>query len=189
MSLLALFALIALMLASVGIYGVMHYSVTQRVQEIGVRMALGARPVDVLQMIVRRGVLLGVSGLVVGLSGALCSRAEAHVLRLSMIYALLDKSNIIREKHLRAALEVWRYCEASVTYIFGNALGDFVADAIDRAMHDHGEMTRAEISRLFSHNKSAPEIERALALLEQAGRIRRKSMPKGKGRPIEIWEK
>jgi putative ABC transport system permease protein len=71
MSLLALFALIALMLASVGIYGVMHYSVTQRVQEIGVRMALGARPVDVLQMIVRRGVLLGVSGLVVGLSGAL----------------------------------------------------------------------------------------------------------------------
>jgi hypothetical protein len=124
-----------------------------------------------------------------GLSGALCSRAEAHVLRLSMIYALLDKSNIIREKHLRAALEVWRYCEASVTYIFGNALGDFVADAIDRAMHDHGEMTRAEISRLFSHNKSAPEIERALALLEQAGRIRRKSMPKGKGRPIETWEK
>ena len=70
MSLLALFALIALTLASVGIYGLMHYSVAQRAQEIGVRMALGARPVDVLQMVVRRGVLLGASGLVVGLSGA-----------------------------------------------------------------------------------------------------------------------
>lgn len=124
-----------------------------------------------------------------GLSGALCSRGPAHVLRLSMIYALLDCSKTIRQVHLRAALEVWRYCEESVIHIFGNALGDFVADAIERAMRERREMTRTEIWELFSRNRSSDEIDRALALLEATGRIRRKpTTHKGKGRPGEMWE-
>lgn len=72
-ALLSLFAVIALVLASIGTYGVIAYSVTQRTREIGVRIALGARPAQVLGMILRQGAGLSVLGILIGVAGALAA--------------------------------------------------------------------------------------------------------------------
>jgi hypothetical protein len=121
-----------------------------------------------------------------GLWGAITSRAEAHVLRLAMIYAVLDKSAEIADTHVLSALAVWRFCDRSAAYLFGGSVGDRDADAILAALRAKPEgMTRTEISvAVFNKNRPSGDIARALGLLLRYGLARPE--PAGNGQP-ERW--
>ncbi len=122
-----------------------------------------------------------------GLFGAVTSRAEAQVMRLACLYALLDRSSIVQAEHLQAALALWRYCEASARYIFGSRVGDSVADEILKALHSHPEgITRTDIRDLFGRNRKSNEIERALTLLAERSLARMTPEQTG-GRTAERW--
>jgi hypothetical protein len=123
-----------------------------------------------------------------GLVGAIIARAEAQVIRLSLIFALLDMTDMITPRHLEAAMAVWAYCEDSALRTFGDSLGDPVADDILRALRQsaHSGMTRTEISNLFGRHRTTDQIGAALQLLSTKGRIRSESK-RTNGRPSEVW--
>jgi hypothetical protein len=122
-----------------------------------------------------------------GLLGATTSRAEAQVLRLSILYALLDCSSIIHRKHLCAAFAVWRYCRDSARYIFGDSFADPVADNIMRSLRKNPNgLTRTEIRELFQRNRSEPEINNGLRVLVEHGLVRFEREATG-GQPAERW--
>jgi hypothetical protein len=123
-----------------------------------------------------------------GLLGAATSRAEAQVLRLSAIYAVLDCSATVRVEHLRAALAVWDYCFASARFVFGDATGDPVADRICEALDSAGinGLTRTQIRDLLGRHSSADRIAQGLKQLVALGIATRRMMSTD-GRSIELW--
>jgi hypothetical protein len=122
-----------------------------------------------------------------GLIGAVISRAEAQVMRLSCLYAVLDKSNTITTDHLLAAIALWDYCEASARYIWGDATGDPVADRILGALRStDGGLSRTEISDLLLRHTSSSRIDLVLSSLESLNLIKRAREVTG-GRPTERW--
>jgi hypothetical protein len=122
-----------------------------------------------------------------GLSGAMSARAEAQTLRIALIYAVLDGCNNIDVHHLRASLEVWRYCQDSVDYCFGSASGD---TTVDRILNMLGSMPEGasltQISAHFGRNKSKDELQRALDALKSSAKARSESRKTG-GRAAVVW--
>jgi hypothetical protein len=122
-----------------------------------------------------------------GLAGSLLARGEAHVMRLALLYALLDRSATIGAPHLLASLALWDYAERSVYYVFGDGLGDPVADEILRLLRSSPNgLTRNELRDFFNRNQSSNRIGQALGLLLQHRLARREQQETG-GRPAERW--
>jgi Protein of unknown function (DUF3987) len=121
-----------------------------------------------------------------GLLGAMTGRAEAQVMRLACLFALGDLANEVRLPHLRAALEVWRYCYDSAASVFGRSVGDVVADQILTALSGApAGLTRSEISRdILNRNRTEAETAHALNLLFDA-RLLTKELERTGGRPSE----
>jgi hypothetical protein len=114
-----------------------------------------------------------------GLLGALTARAEAHTLRLSIFYAVLDCSPVVREEHLQAALALWQYADDSAAYIFGDRCGDPIAERIRAMVHSAGGdgLSRSAISNRLGRNVSAKRLDAALRLLEEQRSILHVSEP------------
>ena len=121
-----------------------------------------------------------------GMAGALLGRAEAQVMRLSGLYAVLDGCSVIDRIHLKAAQALWQHGEASTRMIFGDSLGDPVADAMLKAIRARGELSDSEMSDLFKRHKTAAELERAKGVLMQAGLAHPVTIETD-GRPRIVW--
>lgn len=121
------------------------------------------------------------------LVGAVTARAEAQVLRLSLIYALLDCSKVIDLPHLEAAWAVWNYCYQSAVYIWGDASGDEVVDRLLAALRDAGDagLTGTEQRNLFSRHVDTARLDSARKLLEAKGLAKTEQVQTG-GRPLLV---
>lgn len=121
-----------------------------------------------------------------GLAGSLLGRAEAHVMRLSALYAVLDGENEMDLVHLKAALALWEYAQASTRMIFGDNTGDSEADAILQALRERGELTDSDISSLFKRHVPSSRLQQAKAVLSSAGLAHHEAVSTG-GRPRSVW--
>jgi len=125
-----------------------------------------------------------------GMHGAVTGRAEAQVLRLSMIYALLDAQATIEESHLGAALGLWNYADASARLIFGAEPEDPLPGLVLAKLQEakSAGMTRTDIHIAFSRNIPAAKLLEALARLRDRGSARCETNKTGKpGAPAERW--
>lgn len=122
-----------------------------------------------------------------GLAGNLTSRAEAHVVRLALLYALLDGKREIGLAHLEAALAVWNYAEATAYRLFGSATGDPLAEDLLRYIRGApAGIGRWKLHECIGKNTQAAKIGAALQTL-RARNLARCEMLKTTGRAAETW--
>ncbi|MBX9878851.1 MAG: DUF3987 domain-containing protein [Candidatus Obscuribacterales bacterium] len=123
-----------------------------------------------------------------GILGVVTARAEAQVLRLALIYALLDRSSTILPEHLEAALAVWQYCHNSARYIFGDTEADPDSNKILLALAE-GDKSQTQLNELFNGHLPADRLNAILTDLQAVGRItqRKEGGGRGKGKAITWW--
>ena len=124
-----------------------------------------------------------------GMFGAVTARAEAQTLRLSMLYALADRAQVIKRTHVESALAVWEYSEESARRIFGDLIGDPDADKVLATMKAAGgSMTRTEVRDLFGRNKGREQLDRIREALVRTQRILVSlTTEEGSKKPVERW--
>lgn len=123
-----------------------------------------------------------------GLAGAMTARAEAHAVRLSLLYALLDCSPVIRAEHLLAALALVDYISRSAQHIFGSTTGDKLVDELRSLLQAApGGLSRTDISAALGRHYPAERIEGALSILADMGEAVCERVETG-GRSREVWK-
>jgi hypothetical protein len=122
-----------------------------------------------------------------GLVGQLSARAAPHVLRLSLLYALLDQASAIGIDHLLAALAVWDYVERSILAIFGSASADPALAKVAQLLEDAPQgLTRTELMNALQRHVPANRLTDHLRQLVQHRLARTETTPT-RGRPAERW--
>jgi hypothetical protein len=124
-----------------------------------------------------------------GVLGAITARAEAHVVRLALIYALADEEQAIDREHLEAALALWEYSARCAAFIFGDALGNADADRTLEALRAAGPdgLSQSEIrSDVFQNHITAARLKLALDFLLWHRLIERRVVPTA-GRHATRW--
>ena len=122
-----------------------------------------------------------------GILGKVTSRSEPQVLRLSLIYAILDKSKEIKSKHLKAAKSLWSYCLKSADYIFDNSNNNIINETIiDYLKNNDNGLSKTEIYKLFHNHHQKEKINMAISFLIQSEKIISKKMNTN-GRPKTIY--
>lgn len=122
-----------------------------------------------------------------GFFDSLSARAPAHLLRLSLIYALLDGSRVLEGRHLTSALALWEYCESTVAHVWGASLGDAKKDKLYRALRAAGDegLDRTQVTSLFSNNLGKEVLDALTESLTFPGLARMEQRPTG-GRPRQV---
>ncbi len=105
-----------------------------------------------------------------GLAGAVINRGEAQVLRLALVYALLDCAAQIDICHLQAALAMWKYCRDSALYIFGGREADSTAQRVISAL-EGGPLTATKLFKVFNNHISKARLAAALQELIASGKV------------------
>ncbi|MBY0549751.1 MAG: DUF3987 domain-containing protein [Candidatus Obscuribacterales bacterium] len=114
-----------------------------------------------------------------GIVGVITARAEAHVLRLAAVYAILDQKRTISTEHLRSATSAWQYCLDSARYIF-RSTSDVEGEAqqqILEALNKRTMISQSEMHQIFNNHLGGQKINAALAALEGRGAITRLETP------------